>query len=470
MDKKNPSAVQEHLTTHPPASLEAERFILGTLLSGTQITWDEVMDTLEAEDFHRLAHCNIFSCMETFYREGATGDILSISEELKKRNQLESVGGHVYLASLSEEAISTISIPECIRIIKEKSTLRKIIKLCSQFRGQALSGEYKNIDHFIDNLEKDLFVFSGKFRKQNLFPINSVIKDSITHLENLYRKKLSITGIASSFAELDHLTSGFQPGEFVIIAARPSMGKTALSLNIAYDASLQKKTVAFFSLEMSKEQILMRLFSLSGKIPLSHLRTGQISDKSWDDLVMAASTVSETSFYLDDSSSLSPFEIRSKARKLKAKQGLDLLVIDYLQLMRLKNPLESREREVSEISRLLKSLAKELNIPIIALSQLNRGVESRHNRKPMLSDLRESGSIEQDADVIMMLYRDDYYNPDSAKKGLAEVILNKQRNGPTGVVTLKWNPTYGAFENYIPSQLGPSQEKPPTPPTEDLSY
>ena len=433
-----------------PCSPEGERFILGALLIGQQRIWDEIMEILKPEDFHKQAHKDIFSCMAKIYKSGQTTDILCISEALKKENKLESIGGSLYLAELVEESASPVSAEECAHIIREKSLLRKIIQICSDFRQRAISQDFNKLDVFIDSLEKDLFQFTENLNQNQLLPVTDMVKSSLERLEELYHKKLSVTGISTSFTELDHLTSGFQPGELSIIAARPSMGKTAFSLNIALSASLNDKKVAFFSVEMAKEQILMRLLSLTGKVPLSHLRNGQIASQDWDNLVLAASKLSEIIFFVDDSSFLSPFEIRSRARRLKSRLGLDLLIVDYLQLMGLKENMESREREVSEISRLLKSLAKELSIPVVALSQLNRGVEGRVNRRPLLSDLRESGSIEQDADVIIMLYREDYYNNNSDKKGQAEVILSKQRNGPTGSVTLKWDPQFGLFENYIP--------------------
>ena len=442
-----------------PCTMEGERFILGALLIGQQRIWDEVMEILSPEDFYKPAHKDIFSCMKKLYQSGQTIDILCISEELKKDDKLESIGGSLYLAELVEESASPVSAEECAHIIREKSILRKVIKLCSEFRQRAISHDFSKLDSFIDSLEKDLFQFTENLTQNQLFPVPDLIKTSLDRLEELHHKKLSITGISTSFTELDHLTSGFQPGELSIIAARPAMGKTAFSLNIALAASLNNKKVAFFSVEMAKEQILMRLLSLSGKIPLSHLRNGQIATQDWDNLILAASKLSETSFFIDDSSFLSPFEIRSRARRLKARHGLDLLIVDYLQLMGLKEPMESREREVSEISKLLKSIAKELQIPVLALSQLNRGVEGRTNRRPLLSDLRESGSIEQDADAIMMIYRDDYYNSNSDKKGQVEIILNKQRNGPTGTVNLKWDPRFGLFENYIPI----TEENPPPP-------
>ncbi len=461
-NKKAPSRLEDQFL---PSSLEGERFILGALLIGQEKTWDEVMEILKAEDFFKPAHRDIFSCMETLYKTDQSADILQVSEELKKKGKLEGVGGSLYLAELVEESPSPVSAEECARIIQEKSVLRKIIQLCSDLRQRAISQDFLKLEHFIDSLERDLFQFTEGLSKNQLLPIPDMVEAGLKRLEELQHKKLSVTGLSTSFTELDHLTSGFQPGEFSIIAARPSMGKTALSLNIALSASLNQKTVAFFSVEMSKEQILMRLLSIQGKVPLSHLRTGQIATEDWDNLIQASAQLNEVAFFVDDSSFLSPFEIRSRARKLKSQKGLDLLIVDYLQLMSLKENMESREREVSEMSRLLKALAGELEIPVVALSQLNRGVEGRVNRRPMLSDLRESGSIEQDADVIMMLYRDDYYNKGSDKAGTMEVLLNKQRNGPTGKVILKWDPRFGVFENHIPQlETSPLETSPPPEP------
>ena len=461
--QKSPSSLT-NLDKNLPFSLEGEKFILGALLMGQIGTYDTIMEILNAEDFHKPAHKDIFSCMVQFYKEGQVADILSLSEALKKEKKLETVGGDLYLADLVAESASPISAEECAQLIREKSILRKIIKLCGHFQQKAMSQDFSKLDAFIDSLERSLFQFTENLTPHQLLPLTDLVKGNLERLEELYHKKISVTGVSSSFTELDHLTSGFQPGELSIIAARPSMGKTAFSLNVALSACLNNKKVAFFSVEMAKEQILMRLLSQVGKVPLSHLRTGQIATEDWDNLVLAGGKLSEIAFFLDDSSFLSPFEVRSRARRLKSRQGLDLLIVDYLQLMGLKEKMESREREVSEISRLLKSIAKELSIPVLALSQLNRGVEGRTNRRPLLSDLRESGSLEQDADVIMMLYRDDYYNPESDKKGKAEVILNKQRNGPTGVVQLKWDPRFGLFENDMPGMSSPEDTPLPSVP------
>ena len=463
-DSKKLPMTLSNLDKNLPFSLEGERFILGSLLMGQIRTYDEVMEILDEEDFHNQAHKDIFACMVQLYKEGQTADILSLSEALKKTNKLSAVGGDLYLADLVAESASPISAEECAHLIREKSILRQIIKLCGHFQQRAMSQDFSKLDAFIDSLESALFRFTENLTPHQLLPLKELVKGNLDRLEELYHKKISVTGVSSSFTELDNLTSGFQPGELSIIAARPSMGKTAFSLNVALSATLNDKKVAFFSVEMAKEQILQRLLSLVGKVPLSHLRTGQITTtKDWDNLVLAGGKLSEVDFFVDDSSFLSPFEVRSRARRLKTRHGLDMLIVDYLQLMGLKEKMESREREVSEISRLLKSIAKELKIPVLALSQLNRGVEGRTNRRPLLSDLRESGSIEQDADVIMMLYRDDYYNPQSDKKGKAEVILNKQRNGPTGTVHLKWDPRFGLFENDVPGMPETEADSPPPP-------
>ncbi len=449
----------------PPHSLEGEQYILGSLLVGGEEVSDTLLELLKEEDFYKPAHQSIFAGIVKLYKQGSAIDILCVSEQLKKQQSLELVGGNAYLSHLVEQSTSLVSAEECARILREKALLRKVIQFCMEFRDKAFAQDFTEIDVFMDFLEKKLFQLTDTLNSQDMVSLSSIVKDNLEQLEELYHKKLSVTGVSTSFTELDHLTSGFQNGELTIIAARPSMGKTALSLNMALSAALNDKKVAFFSVEMAKEQVLKRLFALAGKVPLSHLRTGQMSSEDWDRLVGAASHFSESLFFIDDSSAISPFEIRAKARRLKARHGLDLLIIDYLQLMSLKSQMESREREVSEISRLLKAMAKELNLPVVALSQLNRGVEGRTNRRPLLSDLRESGSIEQDADVIMMLYREEYYNNKSDRKGEAELILNKQRNGPTGVVHLKWNPIYGSFENTIPLdvEVPPPVSHPPTP-------
>ena len=442
-----------------PHNLDAEMSVLGQLLVGDSRVWDEIHGYLSSEDFYKPAHSLIFQAAQALEEKGNPIDVMTVSDLLERQGKLEQSGGSVYFAELMSYAPSGVSIVSCSRIIKEKSLLRSVIRQSESFIKQAKAQEFEDIEMFLDQMEADVFKISQSQTDQNLFPINQLVSRGLEYLESLHGKNLNVTGLSTSFEELDSITSGFQSGELIIIAARPSMGKTALSLNITMNAALAGKKVAFFSVEMAKEQLLIRLLSLLTQIRLSSLKVGNIN-KDWDRLMDGAGRLSETQFFIDDSSHISPFDVRSRARRLKAQQGLDLIVVDYIQLMSMKKPTDSREREVSEISRLLKSIAKELSVPVVALSQLNRGVENRTNRRPLLSDLRESGSIEQDADVIMMLYRDDYYNPNSSKKGQTELIINKQRNGPTGTVILKWHPDYGRFDNNIETDFSPLPEHP----------
>ena len=444
----------------PPHDLSAEMSLLGALLIGDDQAWGEIYGQLNSSDFYKPAHGHIFSAIQSLEEKGSPIDVLTVSDALKKAQNLEKSGDSAYLAELISYTPSTISIAACAKIIKEKSLLRAVIKQSSEFIRQAQAQEFEEIDVFLDQMEANIFKLSQKKIGQNVFPIDQLVREGLDQLEGLHGKNLSITGLSTSFEELDNMTSGFQPGELVVVAARPSMGKTALSLNMALQAALEGKKIAFFSVEMAKEQLLIRLLSSLNRIPLSSLKTGNLSEKNWDLLMEGASRLSETHFFIDDSSHISPFEIRSRARRLKAQHGLDFIVVDYIQLMSMKKQVDSREREVSEMCRLLKSIAKELSIPVLALSQLNRGVESRTNRRPLLSDLRESGSIEQDADVIIMLYRDEYYNPNTSQKGKTELIISKQRNGPTGKVILNWRPEFGLFENNITTDLSPLPEHP----------
>lgn len=448
-----------------PSNIEAERAILGILLMGEEENWDEVAAFLKEEDFFRPAHKAIFSHIAKLYKKGQNADPVTVANSLKKENKLDQAGGSAYLSDLIHQLASTAHIKAYADITVEKSLLRKVVRKSEEFIQKARKEDYSKIEHFMDYLEAEVFKLSDKRGAEELIPLNLLVDPGLKKLEDLYHKKISLTGLSSSFPALDDLTSGFQPSELIVLAARPSMGKTALSLNIALHNALQGKKVAFFSLEMAKEALLMRLLSQMAKINLSQVMTGQIKDGRWSELINSAARLSDIPFYIDDSSPLSPYEIRSKSRRLKSRVGLDLIVVDYLQLMQLPEKSETREREVSEMSRLLKAFAKELKIPIITLSQLNRGVEARANRRPILSDLRESGAIEQDADLIMMLYREEYYEEGRTgdNAGLAEVIINKQRNGPTGTVELQWLAEYGSFENHIPS-AGPEPPMPNTPP------
>jgi replicative DNA helicase len=349
------------------------------------------------------------------------------------------------------------------KIIREKALMRKLIHLSGEIIEKSYSESYETIEAFLDEVEGQIFSITEKKKAEGLVGAAELIKDSINRLTELAERKSDMTGVASGFKALDKMTAGFQPGEMTIIAARPSMGKTAFSLNIAQHVILrEKKSLAYFSVEMGKEQLMMRMLASEARVNLSELRVGSVGDTAWPRLIDKASKMAEARLFIDDTSGISPFEIRSRCRKLQAQHGLDIIVIDYLQLMDLKQKVDSRERAVAEISKTLKAIAKELKVPVIALAQLNRGVEGRGDRRPMLSDLRESGSIEQDADVIMMLFREDYYDRDNPDiKGISEIIIGKHRNGPVGTVKLRWEANIGRFSDL---EEGGGQHPLPPPP------
>jgi replicative DNA helicase len=449
----------------PPQNVDAEKSILGGLML-EQDAFDEVSELLVEDDFYRPAHRKIYAAIRELHRREMPSDLVTVSNLLMEKGELESLGGPAYLAEMIELTPSTANIATYSKIVQEKSLLRKVIVSSQEFLDKAYSQEFENMDSFLDSMEAKVFQLAESKTTNGLTDATELVKASLEKIESLFASQMLVTGVSSGFNELDELTAGFHPGELVILAARPSMGKTALSLNFAIHAALQnKKKIAYFSVEMGKEQVMIRMLASSAKIRLSDLRIGKIDDQAWPRLINTAAALSETGLFIDDTSGISPFDIRAKARRMKAKYGLDMIVIDYLQLMAMKGKMESREREVSEISKLLKSIAKELQVPVIALAQLNRGVEGRSDRRPMLSDLRESGSIEQDADVIMMIYRQDYYDRDNPEvKGIAEIIIAKQRNGPTDTVKLRWIPEYGIFENLIRGPDAPMPDMPPPTP------
>lgn len=446
----------------PPQSIEAEKSILGGLMLD-QECWDEVSELLGEDDFYKPAHRKIFQAIRELKKKEMPSDLVTVSNHLIEKGELETLGGAAYLAEMIDQIPSTANITSYAKIVKDKSLLRRVILASQEFADKAYNQEFENIDAFLDTMEAKVFQLAESKATTGLTDASELVKLSIEKIESLYANQALVTGVPSGFMELDELTAGFHPGELTIIAARPSMGKTAFSLNIAMQAALRdKKKVAYFSVEMAKDQVMLRALASSAKIRLGDLRIGKIDDQAWPRLINTAAAVSETGLFIDDTSGISPFDIRAKARRMKAKYGLDMIMIDYLQLMSMKQKFDNREREVSEISKLLKSIAKELAVPVIALAQLNRGVEGRSDRRPMLSDLRESGSIEQDADVIMMIYREDYYDRDNPEiKGLAEIIIGKQRNGPTDTVKLRWIPEYGIFENLIKGPDAPMPDNPP---------
>ncbi|MFK8137357.1 MAG: replicative DNA helicase [Bdellovibrionales bacterium] len=451
----------------PPHNLEAEQSVLGALMLDSQ-AFDLIQDTVVAEDFYRSSHRTIFQTISDLQRKSESVDLLTVTHALKTKQLLEQVGGAPYLATLLESTLSASNIERYAVFVAETSLLRKLIKDSGETIEKAFSGDFEDVPSFLDEAESKIFSLSELKQSQSVVGSAEIVKTAIANIEELYHRKSDIVGIPSGFNELDKLLSGFQGGQLVILAARPAMGKTAFSLNLAQHAVLRhQKSVAYFSLEMSKESLMMRMLASEARINMGDLRIGRVNDQIWPRLIQAASTLSDAKFFVDESAGLSPFEIRAKCRRLKAQHGLDMILIDYLQLMSLKGRVENREREVAEISKTLKEISKEMNIPVVALAQLNRGVESRTDKRPMLSDLRESGSIEQDADIIMMLYRDEYYEKENSQyKGQAEVIVTKQRNGSTGTVRLAFKGQYGTFLNLAPASMDTGAPPPEAPPEE----
>ena len=439
------------LSRVPPQNVDAEKSVLGAML----LDKDAILmaeDKLTPEDFYREADAVIFKAILNLSHRGEPADILTVTEELKRMGRLDDVGGVLYINELPMNVISPKSVDRHADIVAGKAKLRRLIDAAGIIAEEAYS-EQDAVEDITDNAEKSILEVTRDERKSDFTPIGEAVQNELEEISRKFRNKETITGIATGFPSLDALTSGFQKGDFIIVAARPSMGKTAFVLNMAKNMSISSahKHVAFFSLEMSREQLVQRLLCSTALIDSAKLRTGRIStQKEWDQLANAASVLMDAPLYIDDTPGVSVSEIRSKCRRLKAEQGLDIIMIDYLQLMQAKSAARSgdnRQQEISEISRSLKSLARELNVPVIALSQLSRSVEARQDHRPFLSDLRESGSIEQDADEVLFLYRDDYYNPDTEEKNVAECIVAKNRHGETGTVKLQWLPQYTTFSD-----------------------
>lgn len=451
----------------PPQNVEAEFSVLGGLMLERE-AFDQVADMIDANDFYKPSHQIIYRTIAELHQKAQPIDLVTVTNALQHKNELDIIGGPEYLLSLLDKVVSAANIDSHAKIIHEKSLLRRLISTSSGLIEKAYGSDYENADALIDFAESEILKVGEEKNASGLEGPRDIVTNSFKKIEELYNRKADVTGIPSGFTDLDNMTSGFNPGELIIIAARPSMGKTAFSLNIASHMALRaKKTVAYFSVEMSKESLMMRVIAAEAKISIGEIRTGRIQDTSWHKLMNACGSIADAPLFIDETSGISPFEIRARCRRLKATSGLDCIMIDYLQLMSLKQKVDSREREVAEISKTLKAIAKELQVPVVALAQLNRGVEGRSDRRPMLSDLRESGSIEQDADVIMMLYREDYYDKESPEKqGAAKVIVAKQRNGPTGDVDLRFDGKYNLFrdaDKSVVSPLPPPQAPPPMP-------
>jgi replicative DNA helicase len=432
----------------PPQSVEAEQAVLGALLvNGEAIA--RVADVLEPDYFYRKAHQVIYASMLDLFEKSEPIDIVTVSQYLKDEGKLDNIGGRQYLTDLAMSVATTANIEYYARAVHEKSLVRNLIKAGTEIVASCY--EDTEADVLIDKAEHLIFNIAQRRNLQQLIHIREIVEASFAKIEERYENRDSLSGISSGFYDLDALTSGFQSSDLIIVAARPSMGKTALCLSFAQHASVEMNVpVAIFSLEMSKEQLVQRMLCSLAEIDASRLRSGNLHNNDWNRLAMAMGRLGEAPIYIDDSAILTALEIRAKCRRLKAEyKNLGMIIIDYIQLMQGRKVTDNRVQEVSEISRSLKTLARELEVPVIALSQLSRAVEARQNKRPMLSDLRESGSIEQDADIVMFIYRDEYYNPDTEHRGEAEIIIAKQRNGPTGTVPLLYQGSITRFLNKV---------------------
>ena len=431
----------------PPHDDEAEQAVIGSMMTDKDAVISAI-EVLKPEDFYREDNKTIYNAIMNLYAKAEPIDIITLKDELTSLGKLEPVGGLEYLAALPDKVPTTANVEKYIKIVEEKSILRSLIKTANELI-QIGYDQNEEVEILMDNAEKKIFDLMQRKSQKGYSSIRDILVDSFTELEQLYNQKQRITGVASGFIDLDNKTAGFHNSDLVLIAARPAMGKTAFALNIATYAAVSSNTpVVVFSLEMSKEQCANRILCSQAMVDSEKVAKGDITDEDWSKLAIASGELSESAgIYIDDSAGINIAEIRAKCRKLKLEKNIGLVVIDYLQLIQGSGNTKSREQEIAEISRSLKILAKEINVPVIALSQLSRAPEARPDHRPMLQDLRESGSIEQDADIVMFLYRDDYYNPETEAKNIAEVIIAKHRAGPTGTVELLWMPSYTKFAN-----------------------
>ena len=436
----------------PPNSIEAEQSLLGGLMLDNA-AWDKVADLVIASDFYRKDHRLIFTGISELAEASNPCDVVTLSEFLDNRDELEGAGGLEYLALLSNETPGAANVRAYAKILRERSTLRSLINAGNQISGSAYSTEGRTATDLVDEAERLVFDIAekGSRGKVGFRPLKNILPDTVDRIDLLHQSGGDITGIPTGFTEFDKLTAGLQPGELIIIAGRPSMGKSTMAVNIAENAAIGARVpTAIFSMEMPSQQLVFRMISSLGRVDQTHLRTGKFPDEDWSRINTAVQLMSDAPIFIDDSASLSPTEIRARARRLKREHGLGLIVLDYLQLMQVHGSTENRATEISEISRSLKALAKELELPIIALSQLNRSVEQRTDKRPVMSDLRESGAIEQDADVIVFIYREEVYNPETPRKGVADISVAKQRNGPIGDFPLTFVGRFTKFENWAP--------------------
>jgi len=436
----------------PPNSVEAEQSLLGGLMLDNA-SWDKVADLIVASDFYRKDHRLIFSAVAALVEDSQPCDVVTVSEFLDNRNELGAAGGLEYLATLANETPGAANARAYARILRERSTLRSLIHAGNEISGNAFATDGRSATDLVDEAERLVFEIAekGSRGKSGFKALKQILPAAVDRIDLLHQSGGDITGVPTGYTEFDKMTAGLQPGELIIIAGRPSMGKTTLAVNIAENAAIGAKIpTAIFSMEMPSQQLALRMISSLGRVDQTHLRTGKFPDEDWSRINTAVQLMSDAPIFIDDSPSLSPTEIRARARRLKREHGLGLIVLDYLQLMQVHGNTENRATEISEISRSLKALAKELELPVIALSQLNRSVEQRTDKRPVMSDLRESGAIEQDADIIVFIYREEVYNAETPRKGVADIAIAKQRNGPIGDFPLTFVGRYTKFENWVP--------------------
>ncbi len=441
----------ENLRT-PPYSLEAEQAVLGGLILDNS-AWDQVADKINEDDFHLFNHRLIFRAIGELVDKRQVFDVLTLSDLLRQRSDIENTNILAYLGTLANDIPSASNIRAYADIVREKSVFRQLVQVGNEIAASGLSPDGKGIKDLLDEAERKIFEITDRSAQsgQGFVNIKSLLKTTVEQIDELYERADHITGIPSGFDEFDEKTAGLQDGDLIIVAGRPSMGKTSFAMNVVEYAALQMKiNVAIFSMEMPGRSLTMRMLSSMGRIDQQRVRTGKLKDEDWPRLTSAVSVLSEANLFIDDSAVLSPTELRARARRLKREHGLSLIVVDYLQLMTIGGTSENRATEISEICRSLKALAKELNVPVVVLSQLNRSLEQRSDKRPVMSDLRESGAIEQDADLIVFIYRDEVYREDSPDQGTAEIIVGKQRNGPIFKTRLTFLGQYTRFENYIP--------------------
>ncbi|MBD5510616.1 MAG: replicative DNA helicase [Lachnospiraceae bacterium] len=429
-----------------PHSMEAEQSVIGSMIMDREAIV-VASELVTGEDFYSRQYGILFETMVELHNEGKPVDLVTLQDRLKEKDVPPEVSSLEFVRDLITAVPTSANIKYYAGIVAEKATLRKLIRLNEEIANTCYAGK-ESLEVILEDTEKKIFEVVQKRNTGEFVPIRQVVMNAMDRIERASKNKGAVTGIATGFADLDYRTAGMQPADLVLIAARPSMGKTAFVLNIAEHVAFKlNKTIAIFSLEMSKEQLVNRLFSLESKVDSQHIRTGQLSDQEWEKLIESAGVIGKSNLIIDDTPGISIAELRSKCRKYKLEHDLSMIIIDYLQLMSGSGRTDSRQQEISDISRSLKAIARELSVPVLALSQLSRAVEQRPDHRPMLSDLRESGAIEQDADVVMFIYRDEYYNHDTERPGIAEIIIAKQRNGPIGTVELAWLPNYTKFAN-----------------------